>query len=50
MESQWGPFESDPYLETTEEWGDDVCPLCDGDGSDPLSDYVLPCPECGGDW
>jgi hypothetical protein len=30
------------------EFGDDVCPYCDGDGGDPLNDYVLPCPECGG--
>ena len=27
---------------------EDVCPYCGGDGGDPLNDYVLPCPECGG--
>lgn len=44
------PFESDPYLDTTEEWQDDeVCPYCDGDGGDPLNDFVLPCPYCGGE-
>jgi hypothetical protein len=42
-------FEPDPYYETTEEWAFDVCPYCDGDGGDPLNDYVLPCPECGGE-
>ena len=43
------PFERDPYYETTEEWPDDpVCDYCDGDGCDPFSDYVLPCPYCGG--
>ena len=27
---------------------DNVCSYCDGDGGDPLNDYVLPCPVCGG--
>lgn len=25
-----------------------VCPCCAGDGMDPMTDYALPCPECGG--
>lgn len=25
---------------------DDYCPRCHGDGMDPLSDYLLPCPLC----
>jgi hypothetical protein len=41
-------FEPDPYYETTEEWDFYVCYYCAGDGGDPLSDYTLPCPECGG--
>jgi hypothetical protein len=28
--------------------GDYVCPCCDGDGRDPMTDYVLECPLCGG--
>jgi len=24
------------------------CSRCHGDGRDPLSDYLLPCPFCGG--
>jgi DnaJ-class molecular chaperone len=31
--------------------GDDgprACRACDGDGSDPMTDYVLECPHCGG--
>lgn len=24
------------------------CPCCDGDGMDPMNDYVLTCPACGG--
>jgi hypothetical protein len=45
------PFEPDPLYETTEDWGWDepVCGYCGGDGGDPLNDYVLPCPECGGE-
>lgn len=27
---------------------DCICPECRGDGGDPMCDYVLPCPECGG--
>lgn len=27
-----------------------VCPCCAGDGMDPMTDYALPCPECGGSW
>ena len=25
---------------------DDLCPRCDGDGRDPWTDYLLPCPYC----
>jgi len=25
------------------------CPRCEGDGRDPLSDYLLPCPLCQGE-
>lgn len=28
---------------------DDICPRCHGDGGDPMCDYLLPCPVCGGD-
>ena len=28
---------------------DERCPCCDGDGADPMSDYALPCPVCGGE-
>ena len=32
-----------------EEFDDEpVCPCCGGDGMDPMTDYALPCPECGG--
>lgn len=31
------------------ELDDDVCPICEGMGGDPLNDYVLPCPYCGGE-
>jgi len=24
------------------------CPRCRGDRRDPMTDYLLPCPECGG--
>lgn len=25
------------------------CPLCHGDGMDPMTDYALPCPACEGE-
>lgn len=25
-----------------------ACSYCDDDGGDPMNDYVLPCPHCGG--
>ena len=27
----------------------DECPHCHGDGRDPMTDYLLPCPLCLGD-
>ncbi|MFA5386828.1 MAG: hypothetical protein WC322_00315 [Candidatus Paceibacterota bacterium] len=29
-----------------EDFEDHECPRCHGDGRDPWSDYLLPCPEC----
>lgn len=26
---------------------DPACPCCHGDGMDPMTDYALPCQECG---
>jgi hypothetical protein len=37
-------MDDEPY-----ELRDDVCPICEGMGGDPLNDYVLPCPYCGGE-
>jgi hypothetical protein len=41
-----------PLLETEqyEDYEPDVweCEWCDGDGMDPMSDYCLECPHCGG--
>ncbi len=41
---------------TDEEYGDDPdyqeetpCDHCDGDGMDPMTDYLLPCPFCQGE-
>lgn len=28
---------------------DTTCQRCHGDGHDPMSDYLLPCPNCGGE-
>ncbi len=28
---------------------DRTCKTCGGDGGDPLSDYCLPCEDCGGE-
>jgi hypothetical protein len=37
------------YEPGDEDWLDDEpeCPVCGGDGMDPMSDYALPCPQCG---
>ena len=29
-----------------EVWVEDECPRCHGDGMDPMTDYLLPCPLC----
>lgn len=45
-------MEHEPYFEIIEiqEWDDDeACPFCYGDGGDPLSDFILECPECEGE-
>lgn len=44
-----------PWWAEADEFEDDYpaeledpdCPVCEGEGGDPLNDYVLPCPECG---
>ena len=28
------------------DYDDDTCPRCCGDGMDPQTDYMLPCPLC----
>ena len=41
--------DEDWWLDEPYELDDDyVCQYCDGDGMDPLNDYVLECPQCGG--
>lgn len=40
----WAEAEEEDEWEMDDE---DVCPRCGGDGGDPMSDYALPCPECG---
>lgn len=43
-----------PWLDTIEpdeDYSDDdeePCELCHGDGRDPYTDYLLPCPHCQG--
>lgn len=41
---------SEHYWDDRDEPFDDEprCPCCAGDGMDPMTDYALPCPECGG--
>lgn len=42
---------------TDGDWDDDrdeevdefVCDWCHGDGRDPMTDYLLPCPACQGE-
>lgn len=40
---------SEHYWDDRDEEFDEepVCPCCAGDGMDPMTDYALPCPECG---
>ena len=42
--------DDEPY-DYQDEYGeiDTTCPRCHGDGGDPMSDYLLPCPKCGGE-
>lgn len=45
------PADDEPFPDDDDDDGEPdrpACPLCDGDGGDPLCDYVLPCPACGG--
>ena len=30
-------------------YDDETCELCHGDGRDPYTDYLLPCPHCQGE-
>jgi hypothetical protein len=40
----------DAYLDDRDEQFDDEdCPRCKGDGMDPWCDYLLPCPLCQGE-
>lgn len=47
--------QSRPWLNATEpddyDYGydeEEPCSLCHGDGRDPYTDYLLPCPHCQG--
>jgi hypothetical protein len=35
----------DSWLDDDDNW----CDRCDGDGMDPMTDYLLPCPACQGE-
>lgn len=35
--------------EDWEEFDEDWCQRCHGDGRDPYTDYLLPCPLCQGE-
>lgn len=39
----------DFWMDDEEDYSDGVCPLCDGDGRDKYTDYLLPCPMCQGE-
>lgn len=46
----WAALRAEMQIEDwPEEWDDDECPHCRGDGRDPYTDYLMPCPYCGGD-
>lgn len=38
-DGEWSAYEDDAQ----------ECPRCHGDGMDPWSDYLLPCPLCNGE-
>jgi hypothetical protein len=38
-------YDNDPDDDCVD-YDDDKCPRCFGDGMDPQTDYVLPCPVC----
>lgn len=38
------------YDDDYDDSDDYVCPRCYGEGMDPWSDYLFPCPECRGDY
>lgn len=47
----WAP-KGDPWMAgrwpDDDEWDDEPeCMHCHGDGRDPFTDYLMPCPECG---
>lgn len=40
----------EPYFDDRDEDFDDwVCDRCHGDGADPWTDYMMPCPACQGE-
>lgn len=49
--AQARPWQSAP-ADPTEDYGyddEESCELCHGDGRDPYTDYLLPCPHCQGE-
>lgn len=45
---------TDPELdfeldELDEPWEEEECGRCRGDGMDPWTDYLMPCPDCQGE-
>jgi len=41
--------EPDDFEDSDYDDDEPECPRCHGEGMDPWNDYLLPCPECGGE-
>jgi hypothetical protein len=42
--------DDDKYIDDYDEYEEDwVCERCHGDGRDPWTDYLMPCPACQGE-
>ena len=43
------PLDDDDPRQFEDDEADDECSHCHGDGMDPMNDYLLACPICGGE-
>lgn len=49
MDAYWLRVAEEDIEDYEDDFEEPPCPTCDGEGMDPMADFLLPCPDCLGD-